>query len=316
MDEFDLIRRYFAPLATSAGAAELKDDVAEISPGLIATADAIVEGVHFLPDDPLSTVAQKLVRVNVSDILAKGGRPDAALLSLVWPKGRDARQLEDFSRALGADLARWGAHLVGGDTTATDGPLTLSLTLTGKVTRLVRRSGAQPGDDLWVTGTIGDGWLGLKAAQGAFGKLGQEAMNQLVSRYRVPEPPRLPFADLVAAHASASIDVSDGLAADAGHVADASGVGIVIEVAKVPLSAAGAHYVMNGKAELRDLLTGGDDYQTLFAAPPSARGEIEAATPPVTRIGRVEAGSGVRVIDASGAEMQVGRGGFRHFGET
>src|SRR5262249_3105087 len=149
--------------------------------------------------DPIGTVAQKLVRVNVSDIIAKGGRPDAALLALVWPKSRPVTQLEDFSRALGADLARWDAHLVGGDTTSTDGPLTLTLTLLGKVGARgpVRRSGAKLDDDLWVTGVIGDGWLGLKAATGAFGALTAEARNFLVSKYRVPEPPRLPLADLV-----------------------------------------------------------------------------------------------------------------------
>ncbi len=317
MDEFDLIRRYFAPLALAPGADGLRDDVAEIAPGLIATKDAIVEGVHFLPDDPLSTVAQKLVRVNVSDIVAKGGRPDAALLALVWPKGRDMAPLGDFSRALGADLARWGAHLAGGDTTSTDGPLTLTLTLMGKVGARgpVRRSGAKVGDDLWVTGTIGDGWLGLKAAQGAFGKLSQEARNLLVSRYRVPEPPRLDVAGLVAAHASGSIDVSDGLVADAGHVAEASGVALVIEAKDVPLSAVGEGYLTNAKAELSALLTGGDDYQTLFTAPQSARDAIATSKLAVTRIGRAGAGAGVKVLDASGAEMVFPKGGWTHFGD-
>jgi thiamine-monophosphate kinase len=317
MDEFDLIRRYFAPLVTSPGADGLRDDVAEIQPGLIATKDAIVEGIHFLPDDPISTVAQKLVRVNVSDIIAKGGKPDAALLALVWPKSRPVAQLDDFARALGTDLARWGAHLVGGDTTSTDGPLTLSLTLLGRVNARgpVRRSGAMVGDDVWVSGTIGDGWLGLMVAKGAFGQMTAEARNFLVSKYRVPEPPRLPFADLVAVHATGSIDVSDGLIADAGHVAEASGVSVMIEAASVPLSAAGYGFLTNAKADLRALLTGGDDYQTLFTAPASARGAIEAAGQQVTRIGRVEQGAGVVVTDASGAPIVFeGFGGWRHFG--
>ena len=315
MDEFDLIRRYFAPLASSPGADGLRDDVAEIAPGLIATKDAIVEGVHFLPDDPISTVAQKLVRVNVSDIIAKGGKPDAALLALVWPKGRAPEQLGDFSRALGADLARWGAHLVGGDTTSTDGPLTLSLTLLGRVGERgpVRRSGAQVGDDVWVSGTIGDGALGLMAAQGVFGKLSAEASNLLVSRYRVPEPPRLAFADIVAANATGSIDVSDGLVADAGHIAEASGVRIVLRAADVPLSATADFYLTNGKVGLDALLTGGDDYQTLFTAPTSARAKIEQAGHAVSRIGIVEQGAGVRVLDASGGEMAFESAGWRHF---
>jgi len=311
MNEFDLIRRYFAPLATSPGADQLRDDVAEIAPGIIATKDAIVEGIHFLPGDPLETVAQKLVRVNVSDIIAKGGKPDAALLALVWPKGRPHEQLEGFARGLRKDFARWGAHLAGGDTTATDGPLTVTLTLTGKVGARgpVRRSGAQVGDDVWVTGTIGDGWLGLQAATGALGDLSAEAHNLLVSRYRVPEPPRLPFADIIATHAHASIDVSDGLAADAGHIAAASGAGMVIRAADVPLSPVAHAYVANNRVILADLLTGGDDYQTLFTAPQSARGAITAAT----RIGEVVAGQGVVVLDAAGAPMALDRTGFRHF---
>lgn len=316
MDEFDLIRRYFAPLASSPGADQLRDDVAEVAPGLIATKDALVEGVHFLPDDPLETVAQKLVRVNVSDIVAKGGRPDAALLALVWPKGRAHAELEGFARGLGKDLARWGAHLVGGDTTSTDGPLILTLTLLGRVGARgpVRRWGARAGDDVWVTGTIGDGWLGLQAALGTFGPLMAEARNQLVSRYRVPEPPRLSFADVVAAHATASIDVSDGLVADAGHVASASGVQLMLLADKVPLSAAGAHCVQNGKADLRALLTGGDDYQTLFAAPASARQAIESSGQTVTRIGSAGAGEGVVVLDAAGQPLDFeGAGGWRHF---
>ena len=316
MGEFDLIRRYFAPLATSPGADGLRDDVAEIAPGLIATKDAIVEGIHFLPDDPLESVAQKLVRVNVSDIIAKGGKPDAALLALVWPKSRPHEQLEGFARGLGKDLARWGAQLVGGDTTSTDGPLTLTLTLTGRVGARgpVRRSGAQVGDDIWVTGTIGDSWLGLQAATGKLGPLTAEAHNLLVSKYRLPEPPRLPFADLVASHATASIDISDGLVADAGHVAEASAMRLVLMAADIPLSAVAAHYLTNAKIDLRSLLTGGDDYQTLFTAPVSARAEVAASKEAVIRIGRVEQGSGVAVLDASGATLDFGgAAGWKHF---
>ena len=313
MDEFDLIKSYFAPLATSAGADALRDDVAVIAPGLIATKDAIVEGVHFLPGDLIGTVAQKLVRVNVSDIVAKGGKPDAALLALVWPNGRDKAEIAEFARVLGNDLAKWGAHLAGGDTTSTDGPLTLTLTLLGRVGERgpVRRSGAKVGDDVWVTGTIGDGVLGLMAARGEFGKLSVEAKNLLVSRYRVPEPPKLAFADMVAKHANGAVDVSDGLVADAGHVAEASGVRIVIRAGDVPLSAVAETYVANSRVTLAALLTGGDDYQTLFTAPPSARAEIETAR--ATRIGVVEAGAGVSVVDVGGREMAFGNTGWTHF---
>jgi thiamine-monophosphate kinase len=170
---------------------------------------------------------------------------------------------------------------------------------------------------VWTTGTIGDGALGLMAARGELGPLTAEARNLLVSRYRVPEPPKLAFADVVAAHANSAIDVSDGLVADAGHVAHVSGVRVVIEAAAAPLSAAGAHYVANGKVGLGALLTGGDDYQTLFTAPPRARESVMADAAAVgvavARIGRVEAGAGVRLLDAAGAEMALGAGGWTHF---
>ncbi len=320
MDEFDLIRTHFARWATSPGAAGLQDDVAEIARledgrRLIVTCDALVEGVHFLPDDPIMTVARKLVRVNVSDILAKGGRPDAALLALVWPRSRDRAEIADFARALGADLQKWGAHLAGGDTTATDGPLTLTLTLTGRVGArgAVRRVGAQAGEDIWVTGTIGDGWLGLQAAKGAFPALGAEGRSALTDRYRTPAIPPLMTADMVAQVATASIDVSDGLIADAGHVAKASGVRLVIERDRIPLSAIAENYVANARVELLSLLTGGDDYQTLFTAPADRAEEIGRARPGATRIGRVEAGEGVQLLDGDGAEIPVETGGWTHF---
>ena len=315
MDEFDLIRRYFAPIATSPGADDLRDDVAEIAPGLIATKDAIVEGIHFLPDDPLDTVAQKLVRASISDIVAKGGKPEAALLALIWPKGRPHEQLEDFARGLGKDLQYWGAHLVGGDTTSTNGPLTLSLTLLGKVGARgpVRRSGAKPGEDVWVTGDIGDSWLGLQAATVALGKLTAEVQTQLVARYRVPEPPRLSFADLISARVSSSIDVSDGLVADAGHIARASSVRLLIGASLVPLSALASHYISNGMANLRDMLTGGDDYQTLFTAPQTARNAIRSNGTKLTRIGQVTEGEGVLVLDTNDEPLLFEATGWRHF---
>lgn len=320
MDEFDLIRKYFAPLATSPGADGLRDDVAEIGTlgggtRLIATTDAIIEGVHFLPDDPIDTIARKLVRVNVSDTIAKGAQPDGALLALIWPKTRPADEIGVFAEALGEDLAHWGAHLVGGDTTSTEGPLTLSLTMLGRCGPRgpVRRSGAQAGGDLWVTGVIGDGWLGLQAAKGAFGKLSAEELAFLVSKYRVPDLPPLAVADLVAEFASSSIDVSDGLVADAAHVAEASGVSIVIRAGDVPLSAAGRRFLANPPSDLRALLTGGDDYQTLFTAPPEHRSAIEGLGYTLTRIGHVEQGAGVHVLGPSGEPMALEKTGWAHF---
>ncbi len=315
MDEFEVIRRYFAPLAASAGAHGLRDDVAEIAPGLIASKDVIVEGVHFLLTDPIDTVARKLVRANVSDIVAKGARPDAALLGLVWPRLRPVTQIEEFARALGEDLAQWGAHLVGGDTTSTDGPLVLSLTLLGKARARgpVRRAGAAPGDDLWVSGTIGDGWLGLQMAKGAIGELTADDQAHLIARYRVPEPPKLAFADLVAEVASASIDVSDGLVADAGHMAAASHVGIVIHASDVPFGPVALRVLEHARCDLGSLLTGGDDYQTLFTAPQARRGAIAVSGHDLTRIGHVQGGEGVRVLSEAGEALTLEHAGWRHF---
>jgi thiamine-monophosphate kinase len=320
MDEFDLIRKYFAPLATSPGADGLRDDVAEIGTlgggtRLIATKDAITEGVHFLASDPIDTVARKLVRVNVSDTIAKGAQPDGALLALIWPTARPAHEIGVFAQALGEDLAHWNAHLVGGDTTSTNGPLTLSLTMLGRCGPRgpIRRSGAHAGDDLWVTGVIGDGWLGLQAAKGAFGKLGAEDRAMLVSKYRVPDLPPLTIASLIAELASSSIDISDGLVADATHVAEASGVGMVIQAGDVPLSDAGRSFLADPKADLRTLLTGGDDYQALFTAPPEYRDAIQRSGHRLTRIGHIEQGAGVHVLGPAGEPMALEKTGWAHF---
>jgi len=323
MDEFERIRAWFAPLARSEGAAGLLDDVAELSGAaqgrLIITCDTLVEGVHFLGTDPVASLAAKLVRVNVSDILAKGGRPHEALLSLVWPKTRPPEEMEAFARALGAELGRAGAGLIGGDTTSTDGPMVLSLTLTGLTGPRgpVRRSGARADEDVWVTGCIGDGWLGLMAATGRL-SVPEAALEALADRYRAPALPPAAAAGLVAAWASAACDVSDGLVADAGHIAEASGVEIELSWMDVPLSREARDWLAcTPDAGMLPLLTGGDDYQILFTAPGEARGELAGQARRsgvrLTRIGRTLEGGGVRVIDASGAPLRIGRRGYRHF---
>lgn len=322
MDEFDLIRRCFAPLAIAPGADGLRDDVAEIDAAgrMIITADTIVEGVHFLRADPIDAIAAKLVRVNVSDIIAKGGRPAGALLMLTWPKRRPLAEAEIFARRLGEELRQWGAHLIGGDTTSTPGPMILSMTLLGQCSPRgpVRRSGARPGDDLWVTGVVGDGWLGLKAAQGEVAELDAIDTAALIDAYRIPQPPPLAFAGIIAAHASAAIDISDGLVADAGHVAAASSVWLIIDWMDAPLSEAARRWLAKAPgADIRALLTGGDDYQTLFTSAPHGRAQIRDASAAIgvriTRIGRVEEGEGVSLIDASGAVLAIDRAGWRHF---
>jgi thiamine-monophosphate kinase len=319
MDEFDLIRTWFAPLATASGAANLSDDVAEVELSgrrLIITTDAIVEGVHFLPGDPVASLAAKLVRVNVSDVIAKGGRPDGALLTLVWPRARPTEDIGVFARRLGQELAAWGGRLIGGDTCSTDGPLVLSMTLMGTCTEQgpVRRSGARVGDDVWVTGTIGDSWLGLQVLMGEDLSLSSADAEWVIGRYREPCPPPLALAECVSRFASASLDVSDGLVADAGHIAEASGVEVVIEAGRMPLSPAARRWLARSTGPGVGLLaTGGDDYQTLFTASPADRPALEAMardlSHPLTRIGAVEQGEGVRLEGAATPQA----GGWRHF---
>lgn len=288
MAEKDWIRQYFAPLARAPGAAGLTDDTAELSKGygpLIATVDAMVEGVHFFTDDPIETIARKLVRVNVSDILGSGARPREALLTLGWPKeGRDPGQIRTFSDSLGTELDRWGILLAGGDTVMTPGGLFLSLTLTGECLgpAPVRRGGGRPGDEVWVTGEIG------AARRGYLWKTEGRGETRWLSALQAPELPPLEAASLIAGHASAAMDVSDGLLGDLASLAAASGVAAEIELERVPFAGGATSLV-----EMLDLATWGDDYQLLFAASPQASGFIEDSGFKVTRIGRLSEGAGL-----------------------
>lgn len=320
MDEFALIRSILAPLVSTPGADGLEDDVAELraSGRIAATADAIVENVHFLPDDPIDTVAAKLVRVNASDLIAKGIAPSECLLSLVWPRARSALEIEPFAASLKAHLDLWNCRLVGGDSTSIDGPLVLSLTMLGVCDARgpVRRSGAQPGDDIWVSGTIGDGWLGLQAARNRLTGINQEDHADLLQAYRVPATPPLELAEIIARHATASIDISDGLASDASHLAEASTLAITIGAASIPLSdPAQRAKTANAEIELANLISGGDDYQALFTAPPEAREAITAAARAahvqLTRIGACAKGEGVTFTAEDGAPV-LPASGWRH----
>ncbi|MCP5433475.1 MAG: thiamine-phosphate kinase [Alphaproteobacteria bacterium] len=320
MDEFALIARYFAPLAAPEGLA-LTDDAATIPlvPGkdLVVTADAIVEGVHFLPDDPPDLVARKLLRVNLSDLAAKGARPAHYVLTVAFPKGTGEEAIAAFARGLGEDQARFGVKLLGGDTVATPGPATFSLTAFGWADgAMLRRGGARPGDLLFVSGTIGDAGLGLRALTGAAPGLSPALADFAAARYRLPEP-RVSLGPALAGLASAALDVSDGLVADAGHMADVSGVNIRIEADRVPLSAAVREALGLGLMTWADILSAGDDYEILFAAPAGRRAEIAAraagAGVAVSEIGRVAHGAGVAALDGAGMAMTLPEGGYRHF---
>jgi thiamine-monophosphate kinase len=321
LDEFERIAKFFAPLAAP-GALDLLDDVALIAgpPGeeYVLTTDAIVEGVHFLPEDPPAQVAQKLLRVNLSDLAAKGAAPVGYLLMTALPPSRDEAWLAAFARGLAADQATYGIGLLGGDSVATAGPVTLSVTAIGKVAagRAVLRRGARAGDLIFVTGTLGDAALGLAVLRGGLDTLAPAHQAFLVERYRLPQPRLVPGRRL-AGLVHAMMDISDGLVADLGHICKASGVGALIEAARLPLSAAARAAVAAEPARLMAALGGGDDYELLFTAAAAAAGAIAALSTEIgvalTRIGRIEAGAGVRVLDPSGAPMSVPVGGYRHF---
>ncbi len=319
--EFDLIARHFAPLA-GAGGLGLKDDAAVMSPpegrDLVLTVDANVAGVHFLADEAPDIVARRLLRTNLSDLAAKGARPEGYLLTLMLGDDADDDWIGGFAAGLGVDQLLFGIALFGGDTVSTPGPSAASITAIGSVPAggMVRRSGARAGDDLYVTGTIGDGLLGLAAAQGELAGLDAADRDWLATRFRLPSPRLAIGAALRDAGATAAADVSDGLIADAGHIASASGVDLVIDAATVPLSAPARR---SGRA-LADLLSGGDDYELVFTAPPAAAAGIaEAAVAtgvPVARIGSAgPCASGepqVVVRGPDGRALNLARQGYRH----
>jgi thiamine-monophosphate kinase len=323
--EDSLIARYFRPIATDPGAFDLGDDAAALKTDgadIVVTTDAIVEGVHFLESDPPDTVARKSLRVNLSDLAAKGATPAGFVLTLALRQA-DQAWLKPFAQALGEDAAQFGCPLLGGDTVSTPGPLMISITAFGRVPagKMVHRSGAAPGDRLMVTGTIGDATLGLAILKG--GKAADAtandvaARNLLIGRYRVPQP-RNALARAVRDHASAAMDVSDGLAGDLAKLCGASGVSAVIDLESIPLSAAAGDLVSREIVGIEALIAGGDDYEVLCAIPED---RVEAfaeaarlAGVPVTSIGMVVAGaSAPKFIDGQGAELALERLSYSHF---
>lgn len=313
--EFDIIRRHFAPLTRDfPGSFDLRDDAAVLRPGdgqeLVLTADAMVAGVHFLPDDPASDIARKLLRVNLSDLAAMGAQPLAYLVTTAFPRGTPETWIAEFAAGFAADQQVFGVHLAGGDTVSTDGPLTLSLTAVGTlpIGSALRRSTAGVGDLIFVSGSIGEAGAGLNLLQGAAAVPGGE---QLVARYRLPEP-RTQLGPALRGIATACIDVSDGLVADLGHIAEESRVAATVVLAKVPVSA--ACRLVSSPAEA---IVAGDDYELLFTVKPEDSRRAEAAASavgvPVTCIGEVGSGGGVSVLDADDRPITLPRPGFRHF---
>ncbi len=320
-----MIRDFFAPLAAGMpGALDLTDDACTYRPEpgeeLVLTADALVADVHFLSSDPPDLVARKMLRVNLSDLAAKGARPVGYLMTVAIDAGVTTAWLAEFAAGLAEDQRQFGIHLMGGDTIKTPGPLSLSLTAIGAVPvgRAMRRRGAKPGDRLLVTGTIGDGYLGLRILRNDWLELAMSHRDFLAARYQLPEP-RLAFGReiMTAGLASAAMDVSDGLVADLAHLAEASGCGAVIEAGRTPLSAAAMEILAESPALLTSLITGGDDYELLLTARPEAVPAIQAIAARlgigVTEIGEMTAGDAVRVVDRDGAEIDLAQRGYQHF---
>jgi thiamine-monophosphate kinase len=322
LGEFDFITRLLAPLTRGApGAYHLSDDAATLAPAhgceFVITKDAVVQGVHFLATDPPDLVARKALRVNLSDLAAKGAKPVGFFMALMLPEQIDDAWLTTFAAGLGQDIDAFGCPLLGGDTTATPGPLAISITAIGevKVGHMTRRNGAMAGDLLCVSGTIGDAALGLDVARGAHKDLAADHKHFLLDRYQLPQP-RLPLGQAEAGRDSACIDISDGLCADVGHICEQSGVAAIIEVSQIPLSLAARAVLAQAPAALERILTGGDDYELAFAVPPAnlaaaiAHGQKVGVA--VTPIGRFTPGQGVRVLDEAGHQVKLTSLGFQH----
>ena len=321
MNEFDLIAEIFAPLANHPGAFGLKDDAAVISarPGfdLVVTTDAIAEGTDFFGYDPAGTVAQKALRVNLSDLAAKGAVPEYYLLAITLPPTITLEWLKAFAAGLAQDQKTFNISLLGGDTSRGEGPLAIHVTAFGFVPQgtMLRRSGARPGDAVYVTGAVGDSGGGLAIFKREKHALNESQRDYLIGRYRLPQPP-VAFGQALCGLATAALDVSDGLIADLGHMAKASGVGFSIDATAIPRSPALRAFWGDEETAIVRAATAGDDYQIAFTADPAKQTQIAmlavAHSATVSRIGTVFAGEGV-ALQLGGKQVNVPQTGYRHF---
>lgn len=323
--EFELIAQLFRPLAEGfPGALNLTDDAAlvPLSPGfrLAVTTDALVAGVHFRTNDPPDLVARKALRVNLSDLAAMGAKPLGLLVAACFPKDADDAWFRLFAKGLAQDKAEFNVPIVGGDTVSTPGPFTLAVTALGEVeeARAFKRSAARKGDAILVSGTIGDGALGLDVLEGRLATLFEDEKKFLADRYLLPRP-RLELAQALAASrkVNAGMDISDGLLADLGHICKASGLGAEVEIGKVPLSSPARAAVRANPALMARLLTGGDDYELLLTSPERSVAELQEIAASLriglTVIGHMREGEGVTAVDADGAVANFAQAGWRHF---
>ncbi len=322
MDEFDYIGTYFAPLTAGyPGAHGLADDTAEITPphgrAVLVSADTLVAGVHFFDHAAPDQIAQKALRVNLSDMAAAGASPFAYTLALsLGAANRQEDWIASFAHGLQADQDEFGLHLIGGDTTSTPGPLSISLTIFGEAGEngVLGRRGAQAGDGIWVTGTIGDAALALLTANG---KVDPDQQDQHYLNRRLINPtPRVQFGIGMPGLATAAIDISDGLAADLGHICRQSGLGAEVMLGRIPLSPSAAKLANYYPELLKTVVTGGDDYELLFTAPNDKEKDIisagERTATPVAKIGAMTAIGAPKFLDGNGESVQFKQTGFRH----
>lgn len=302
MNEFNWIQTYFAPLAHRDASLALRDDAAlfsvPLNHELVVTTDTIHESVHFHAGTSPARIAQKALRVNLSDLAAMGAIPYGYLLNISLPEHTSEAFVAAFCQGLKMDQDAFKLSLLGGDTTASNGPLSITITAFGLVEKgcALKRSGATPDERLYVTGTIGDGYLGL-----------HRVSDFTNTRYELPEP-RLPYAQSLRAIATACLDISDGLIQDAGHLCHASDVGAVIYADTIPFSDDAKQWLAQKGNDIRSLLTGGDDYELLFTASGELPDSIEA-----TEIGLITTEPGVVILDAHGSEMRFRQTGYQHF---
>ncbi len=322
-----IIQGVLARLSTGhQGALGLKDDAALIAvpPGyeLVVTMDAIAAGVHFFADDPPSDVGWKALAVNVSDLIAKGAQPHAYLMSLAFPAAPDPAWLSGFAAGLSQAQRTFGLHLVGGDTDRRPGPLSVTITAMGLVPTgtMVKRGGAQPGDYIFVSGTLGDAALGLQLRAGTretnAWPLDEPERVALIARYLRPQP-RIGLTPALRTYARAAMDISDGLLKDLTRMCALSGVGAAIMAAELPLSSAGANILSADSRAIKSIVAGGDDYEVLAAVAPANVAVFMAAAAgmsvPVTAIGRFAEAGAVTILDSDGQPVTLAHTGYDHF---
>lgn len=325
LGEFDRIDRFFKPLAESSpGALGLNDDAALLPvggmPGLVVSTDAIVEGVHFRTEDRPDLIARKALRTNLSDLAAMGAEPWVYTLTLaLGPSAGDRPDdwVERFAGGLAVDQSEFAIGLIGGDSVSTPGPSMISITVLGRQSpeAALRRNGARNGDDIYVSGTLGDAALGLRLLHRDLTGMDEHPAAILIDRYHLPRP-RCRLGMALVGSARAAMDISDGLAQDLTHLCRASGVAADVEWPRIPLSDPARAALIDGQASHDDILGGGDDYELLFTAPASMRGQVErlavAADTPVARIGAIHEGEGVTILDHAGRVVRLRRLGYRH----